>query len=67
MVFFSGADRRDYLLPGAVRVALGIKNEGPFVENSIRSHKASFYLDSKAEAATILELSVSRSCSLSES
>lgn len=52
---FSGEDWREFLLPGAVRVAAGLKDEGPFVENAIRSHRASFYQDFKHEVDKQLE------------
>uniref|UniRef100_A0A8H7N1U8 Uncharacterized protein n=1 Tax=Bionectria ochroleuca TaxID=29856 RepID=A0A8H7N1U8_BIOOC len=46
---FSGEDWRNYLLPGAVRVAAGLPDEGPFVENAIRSHHCQEYLDSRTK------------------
>lgn len=52
---FSGADWKGFLLPGAVRVAAGLKDEGLFVEHAIKSHSAAFYQDSKDEVAKTLE------------
>ncbi|RWA12869.1 hypothetical protein EKO27_g2238 [Xylaria grammica] len=63
---FSGADWRDFLLPGAARVALGLKDEGAFVENAILSHNAKFYLDFKADAARVLEPFVGKLCDFEE-
>lgn len=63
---FSGADWRDFLMPGAVRIAAGLKDEGPFVENAFRSHKAKFYLDFKDEVARILEPFVGELCDFAE-
>ncbi|KAH8160007.1 hypothetical protein CIB48_g8242 [Xylaria polymorpha] len=59
---FSGTDWREFLLPGVLRVAHGLKDEGPFVENAIRSHGAQFYLDFKDEVARVLEPFVGKLC-----
>lgn len=63
---FSGADWREFVLPGAARVAFGLKDEGPFVVNAIRSHSAQFYLDFKADVATVLEPFVGKLCDFAE-
>ncbi|KAI8225857.1 putative transcriptional regulatory protein [Colletotrichum sp. SAR 10_86] len=52
---FSGLDWREFLLPGAVRVACGLKDEGPFVDNAIASHSAAFYQDFKDKVGRELE------------
>ncbi|KAJ3569374.1 hypothetical protein NPX13_g6111 [Xylaria arbuscula] len=63
---FSGADWRDFLLPGAVRVALGLKDDGRFVENAIHSHHAKFYIDFKTDVARVLEPFVGKLCDFEE-
>lgn len=45
---FSGDDWRNFLLPGAIRVANGLKDEGIFVEKTIKAHVADFYEEFKA-------------------
>ena len=57
---FSGADWRDFLLPGAVRVAAGLKDEGKFVENAMKSHSAPFYQEFKDAVGRALEPFVGR-------
>ncbi|KAI1311141.1 hypothetical protein F5Y03DRAFT_391687 [Xylaria venustula] len=59
---FSGADWREFLLPGALRVAHGLKDEGAFVDNAILSHNAPFYLEFKADVARVLEPFVGELC-----
>lgn len=59
---FSGADWRDFLLPGAVRLAAGLKDEGKFVENVMKSHSAPFYQEFKDEVGNKLEPFVGRLC-----
>ncbi|KAK7432450.1 hypothetical protein QQZ08_001015 [Neonectria magnoliae] len=59
---FSGGDWRQFLLPGAVRVAAGLKDEGPFVDNAIKSHVAPFYQDFKKYASQQLEPFVGKLC-----
>ncbi|KAJ4288898.1 hypothetical protein N0V90_011239 [Kalmusia sp. IMI 367209] len=63
---FSGADWREFLLPGAVRVAAGLKDEGAFVDNAIASHSAEFYLDFKDQVGRILEPFVGQLCNFEE-
>ncbi|QKX62121.1 uncharacterized protein TRUGW13939_09277 [Talaromyces rugulosus] len=52
---FSGNDWRNYVLPGAVRLAMGLEDEGPFVENSVKSHVAPWYIDFKDQVAKEME------------
>lgn len=52
---FSGNDWRNYVLPGGTRAALGLPDDGPFVENVIKSHIAPFYLKFKDEVAKQVE------------
>ncbi|KAJ5750635.1 hypothetical protein N7533_007663 [Penicillium manginii] len=52
---FSGNDWRQFLLPGALRVANGLKDEGIFVEKTIKAHVTDFYLEFKAKVAEPLE------------
>ncbi|KAF7551492.1 hypothetical protein G7Z17_g4979 [Cylindrodendrum hubeiense] len=59
---FSGGDWREFLLPGAVRVAAGLKDDGPFVENAIKSHVAPFYQNFKRYAGQQLEPFVGKLC-----
>lgn len=40
---FSRVDWRNFILPGSVRAAVGLKDDGPFVENSSKAHNAEFY------------------------
>ncbi|KAF2175849.1 hypothetical protein K469DRAFT_683411 [Zopfia rhizophila CBS 207.26] len=63
---FSGGDWREYLLPGAVRVAAGLKDEGPFVENAIKSHRAPFYLEFKDKIGREIEPFVGKLCGFDE-
>jgi phytanoyl-CoA hydroxylase len=52
---FSGNDWRNYVLPGAVRLAMGLEDEGPFVENSVKSHVAPWYIDFKDKVGKEME------------
>ncbi|KAB8216964.1 hypothetical protein BDV33DRAFT_206859 [Aspergillus novoparasiticus] len=52
---FSGNDWRNFILPGGTRLALGLEDEGPFVENAVKSHVAPFYLDFKDGIAKQME------------
>ncbi|CAG9952616.1 unnamed protein product [Clonostachys rosea f. rosea IK726] len=63
---FSGEDWRNYLLPGAVRVAAGLPDEGPFVENAIRSHHCQEYLDFKDKVGRRIEPFVGKMLQFSE-
>ncbi|KAI8313844.1 hypothetical protein K4K61_006470 [Colletotrichum sp. SAR11_59] len=64
---FSGLDWREFLLPGAVRVACGLKDEGPFVDNAIASHSAAFYQDFKDKVGRELEPFVGKLSGFEES
>ncbi|KAI8263722.1 fungal specific transcription factor domain protein [Colletotrichum sp. SAR11_239] len=64
---FSGLDWREFLLPGAVRVACGLKDEGPFVDNAIASHSAAFYQDFKDKVGRELEPFVGKLAGFEES
>ncbi|KAB2571251.1 hypothetical protein DBV05_g10087 [Lasiodiplodia theobromae] len=44
---FSGADWREYLLPGALRVFNGLSDDGVFVDKVVQAHVADFYHDFK--------------------
>lgn len=49
---FSGEDWKNFILPGGTRRrALGLKDEGPFVDNVVKSHVAPFYLNFKDQIA----------------
>jgi phytanoyl-CoA hydroxylase len=52
---FSSLDWKQFILPGATRLALGLEDEGPFVDNAVKSHIAPFYLQFKDEVGTQLE------------
>lgn len=52
---FSGNDWRNYVLPGAVRLAMGLEDEGPFVENFVKSHVAFWYIAFKDEVGKGME------------
>lgn len=52
---FSGEDWRQFLLPGAIRVANGLKDEGVFVEKTLKAHVAHFYSEFKSDIAEPLE------------
>lgn len=66
-IFNHEADWRNFLLPGAIRVALGLKDEGPFVENAVRSHREAFYQNFKDNVGKTLEPFVGRLCDFEES
>lgn len=67
-IFNTGAaDWREFLLPGAVRVAAGLKDEGQFVANAMRSHSAPFYQEFKAAVGAALEPFVGRLCGFAAS
>ncbi|KAE8308233.1 hypothetical protein BDV41DRAFT_552097 [Aspergillus transmontanensis] len=57
---FSGNDWRNFILPGGTRLALGLEDEGPFVENAVKSHVAPFYLDFKDKIAKQMEAFVGK-------
>lgn len=59
---FSGEDWREFLLPGAVRLAAGLSDTGRFVENAILSHRSPVYLDFKDKVGRELEPFVGRLC-----
>lgn len=59
---FSGNDWRNYILPGGTRLAMGLKDEGPFVDNAIASHVAPFYLQFKDEIAKDIEAFAAKLC-----
>lgn len=63
---FSGEDWRDFLLPGAVRVAAGLSDTGRFVENAILSHRSPTYLEFKDKVGMALEPFVGRLCGFKE-
>ncbi|KAI8657802.1 hypothetical protein NCS57_01159500 [Fusarium keratoplasticum] len=46
-IFNPDTNWRDFTLPGALRVAAGLPDTGPFVENAIRSHHWSRYQEFK--------------------
>ncbi|KAJ5988532.1 hypothetical protein N7481_003742 [Penicillium waksmanii] len=52
---FSGEDWRQLLLPGAIRVANGLKYEGICVEKTLTAHVADFYSKFKSNMAVSLE------------
>lgn len=45
-------DVRNWALPGDTCLALGLPDEGPFMENIVKSHVVSFYTDFKDELVT---------------
>lgn len=47
---FSGKDWREFLLPGALRVFNGMKDEGIFVDKVFQAHVADFYQEFKENA-----------------
>ncbi|GAP89456.1 putative phytanoyl- hydroxylase [Rosellinia necatrix] len=61
-IFSPEADWRQFLLPGALRVAHGLSDDGVFVERAVHSHDAQFYRDFKDGAARALEPFVGRLC-----
>lgn len=63
---FSGGDWREFLLPGAVRLAAGLSDTGRFVENAILSHRSPSYLAFKETAGAALEPFVGRLCGFAE-
>ncbi|KAJ4201145.1 hypothetical protein NW767_006797 [Fusarium falciforme] len=46
-IFNPDTDWREFTLPGALRIAAGLPDTGPFVENAIRSHHWSRYQEFK--------------------
>ncbi|WAO94122.1 Hypothetical protein NCS54_01169000 [Fusarium falciforme] len=46
-IFNPDTDWREFTLPGALRIAAGLPDTGPFVENAIRSHHWSPYQEFK--------------------
>lgn len=49
---FFGNYWRNFILPGGTRLALGLPDEGAFVENAVKSHVTPFYTNFKDEIAT---------------
>ncbi|KAL4933182.1 uncharacterized protein BDV17DRAFT_286862 [Aspergillus undulatus] len=64
---FSGNDWRNYILPGGTRLAMGLEDEGPFVENAIDSHVAPFYLGFKDQIVQRIEPFVGKLCGFQDS
>ncbi len=64
---FSGNDWRNYILPGGTRLAMGLKDEGPFVDNAIASHVAPFYMQFKNEIAEDIEAFATKLCGFQDS
>lgn len=64
---FSGNDWGDYVLPGGTRVAIGLEDEGPFVDNAIESHVAPFYMQFKDQIAKDIEAFASKLCGFQHS
>ncbi|CAK7238091.1 hypothetical protein SEUCBS140593_010318 [Sporothrix eucalyptigena] len=57
---FSGQPWQNFLLPGAVRRALGLSDDGLFVERAIASHQSDTYQDFKNGVGRALEPFVGR-------
>ncbi|KAM0549205.1 hypothetical protein ACHAPJ_009514 [Fusarium lateritium] len=54
-IFNPETDWREFTLPGAPRVAAGLPDTGPFVENAIKSHHWDKYQKFKEDAAKRIE------------
>ena len=52
---FSGADWREFVLPGGTRVAASLPDTGRFVENAVRSHHWQTYQDFKERVGGVIE------------
>ncbi|KAH8884954.1 hypothetical protein GQ53DRAFT_660906 [Thozetella sp. PMI_491] len=59
---FSGLPWQNFLLPGAVRRALGLSDDGPFLERSVASHQSEFYQEFKNRIGEALEPTAGKIC-----
>ncbi|OQV11029.1 hypothetical protein CLAIMM_14935 [Cladophialophora immunda] len=64
---FSGEDPIQFLQPGAVRVALGLSDDGAYVQNAMKSHNWETYLQFKHKVGKALEPFVGRLCEFKDS
>jgi len=66
MESFPGQIGETFLLPGALRVVNGIKDEGIFVEKTFKAHVADFYFDFRTNAVEPLGAFVGKLCQFKE-